>query len=80
MYYLPPLAMLTVVGLIPRHHALRPVDENVTVPPEADIDWVDVVLMTGLTPNEPFAKRRRSGVANVASTLCWGPSRVTLFR
>ena len=48
--------MLTVAGLIPRHHALRLVDENVTVLSEADIDWVDVVLMTGLTPNEPFIK------------------------
>ena len=55
-YYLPPLAMLTVAGLIPRHHELRLVDENVTVLSEADIDWADVVLMTGLTPNEPFIK------------------------
>ena len=30
-YYLPPLAMLTVAGFIPRHHALGLVDENVTV-------------------------------------------------
>ena len=78
-YYLPPLAMLTVAGLIPRHHSLRLVDENVCALRDEDIEWADVILMTGLTPNEPFIKEAAERCRRAGKHIILGGCHATLY-
>ena len=78
-YYLPPLAMLTVAGLIPRQYSLRLVDENVRSLTDQDISWADVVLMTGLTPNEPFIKAAAERCRQAGKHVILGGCHATLY-
>ena len=45
---MPPLGLLTVAALIPDRYRLKLIDMNVTSLTDADIEWADVVFVSGL--------------------------------
>jgi radical SAM superfamily enzyme YgiQ (UPF0313 family) len=61
---LPPLGLLTVAALLPRHWDVRLVDMNVRELDDADLDWADVVFLSGMLVQRPsmldVAKRARA--------------------
>ncbi|MHC4348955.1 MAG: B12-binding domain-containing radical SAM protein, partial [Planctomycetota bacterium] len=44
----PPLSLLTVAAMLPAHWRLKLVDMEVTTLEDADIDWADWVLLSGM--------------------------------
>src|SRR5438067_5393305 len=45
---LPPLGLLSLAPLLPKHWELRVADENVADVPDDALRWADVVLLTGM--------------------------------
>jgi radical SAM superfamily enzyme YgiQ (UPF0313 family) len=67
---LPPLGMITVAGILPQSWEFRLVDRNVGLETEADWDWADLVIISGMIVQKPDlvyliseAKRRGKLVA-----------------
>lgn len=52
-YPAPPLGLMTVAALLPQHWEFRLVDENVEVLADAHLEWADIVLVTGMLPQQP---------------------------
>ena len=48
----PPLGLLIVAALLPKHWELRLVDHDVTPLTEADLNWADLVFVGGSGPQE----------------------------
>ena len=46
--FVPPLGLITVAALLPQHWELRLVDCNVRELTDADWDWADVVILSGM--------------------------------
>lgn len=61
---LPPLGLLTVAALLPRHWEVRLCDMNVRPLDDEDLDWADVVFLSGMLVQRPsmidVAKRARA--------------------
>ncbi len=53
----PPLGLLIVAALLPKHWQLRFVDHDVTPLTEGDIDWADIVFVSGIGPQEETIMR-----------------------
>ena len=75
---LPPLGLVTVAGILPQDWDLRLVDRNVEELSEADWDWAELVIFSGMIVQKPDmlaqikeAKRRGKSVA-VGWALCHG--------
>ncbi|MBW4651121.1 MAG: B12-binding domain-containing radical SAM protein [Kastovskya adunca ATA6-11-RM4] len=67
---LPPLGMITVAAILPQTWEFRLVDRNVRLETEADWDWADLVIVSGMIVQKPDllhlireAKRRGKLVA-----------------
>ncbi|MDY6937495.1 MAG: B12-binding domain-containing radical SAM protein [Cyanobacteriota bacterium] len=67
---LPPLGLVTVAALLPQEWELRLVDRNVSDLSEADWDWAELVILSGMIVQKPDmlaqireAKRRGKAVA-----------------
>ncbi|KPQ36168.1 MAG: Fe-S oxidoreductase [Phormidesmis priestleyi Ana] len=67
---LPPLGLVTVAGILPQDWDLRLVDRNVEELSEADWDWAELVIFSGMIVQKPDmlaqikeAKRRGKSVA-----------------
>jgi radical SAM superfamily enzyme YgiQ (UPF0313 family) len=67
---LPPLGMITVAAILPQTWEFRLVDRNVRFETEADWDWADLVIISGMIVQKPDmlhlireSKRRRKQVA-----------------
>ncbi len=67
---LPPLGMITVAAILPQTWNFRLVDRNVRSETEADWDWADLVILSGMIVQKPDllhliqeAKRRGKRVA-----------------
>ena len=67
---LPPLGMITVAAILPQTWEFRLVDRNVRSETEADWDWADLVILSGMIVQKPDllhliheAKRRGKRVA-----------------
>jgi radical SAM superfamily enzyme YgiQ (UPF0313 family) len=67
---LPPLGMITVAAILPQSWEFRLVDRNVQLETEADWNWADVVIISGMIVQKPDmlhlireAKRRGKLVA-----------------
>lgn len=45
---MPPLGILTVAGLLPQDWEFRLIDRNVCVETQADWDWAEIVLLSGM--------------------------------
>jgi radical SAM superfamily enzyme YgiQ (UPF0313 family) len=50
---LPPLGLLTVAALLPKHWEVRLCDMNVRTLDDADLDWADVVFLSGMLVQRP---------------------------
>jgi hypothetical protein len=48
-----PLGLITVAGMLPKTWQMRLVDRNVGTLADADIDWADLVITTGMLPQQP---------------------------
>ncbi len=53
----PPLGLLIVAAMLPKHWDLRFVDHDVTPLKESDIDWADIVFVGGIGPQEETIMR-----------------------
>lgn len=53
----PPLGLLTVSSMLPSFWEKRLVDMNVRALTDADIEWADAVLISGMIVQKPSAKR-----------------------
>lgn len=51
---LPPLGLLTVAALLPPDWEVRLCDMNVRALEDADLDWADVVFLSGMLVQRPF--------------------------
>jgi radical SAM superfamily enzyme YgiQ (UPF0313 family) len=47
-----PLGLLTVAALLPQHWEFRLVDENVRPLSDSDLEWADIVLVSGMLPQQ----------------------------
>ena len=47
-----PLGLMTVAALLPQRWAFRLVDENVRSLTDADLEWADIVLVSGMLPQQ----------------------------
>jgi radical SAM superfamily enzyme YgiQ (UPF0313 family) len=47
-----PLGLMTVAALLPQRWEFRLVDENVRALRDADIEWADIVLVSGMLPQQ----------------------------
>src|SRR5512141_51689 len=68
---LPPLGLLTVAALLPRDWEVRLCDMNVRPLEDADLDWADVVFLSGMLVQRPSlldaaARARARGKITVA--------------
>jgi radical SAM superfamily enzyme YgiQ (UPF0313 family) len=50
---LPPLGLLTVAALLPKHWDVRLCDTNIQSLDDADLDWADVVFLSGMLVQRP---------------------------
>ncbi len=70
----PPLGLLTIASLLPKHWKIRLVDTNIRRLTEADLKWADVALLSGMLVHkqellELLARCRSRGL----STVIGGP-------
>ncbi|MCS0504890.1 B12-binding domain-containing radical SAM protein [Ancylobacter sp. GSK1Z-4-2] len=56
-YPAPPLGLITVAAMLPDHWTLRLVDCNVEELSDRDLGWADLVLMSGMLPQQENALR-----------------------
>jgi radical SAM superfamily enzyme YgiQ (UPF0313 family) len=66
----PPLGLLTVAAMLPRHWNKRLVDSSVRRLTEADLEWADVALLSGMLIHKPelleiLERCRRAGLPTV---------------
>lgn len=71
---MPPLGLITVAALLPRHWELRLRDHNIEAIDAADWNWADIVLFSGMLVQkddmrELIGEARRHGIP----TVCGGP-------
>jgi len=70
----PPLGLLTVASLLPSDFDVRLVDLNVRPPREADWDWADVVMLSGmLVQREGLHELLREAKRRNKTTVVGGP-------
>ncbi|MDJ0732996.1 MAG: B12-binding domain-containing radical SAM protein [Nostocaceae cyanobacterium] len=50
---LPPLGLITVAAILPQNWEFRLVDRNVRPPTEADWEWADLVIVSGMIVQKP---------------------------
>src|SRR6476619_345122 len=50
---LPPLGMITVAAILPQEWEFRLVDRNVRLETEADWDWAELVIISGMIVQKP---------------------------
>src|SRR3954469_2033057 len=67
---MPPLGLVTLAAQLPQHWSLRLVDLKVEPLLDADLEWADVLLLTGMLIHAPslhqgLARARRAGVRTV---------------
>ncbi|MFO0973481.1 MAG: B12-binding domain-containing radical SAM protein [Phycisphaerae bacterium] len=53
----PPLGLLTIAAMLPRGWSLRLVDLNVRALADADIDWADLVMISGMIVHAESARQ-----------------------
>lgn len=68
--FMPPLGLLTVAAILPQSWEFRLVDRNVRLETEADWNWADMIIVSGMIVQKPDllhlireAKRRGKSVA-----------------
>ena len=66
----PPLGLLTVASMLPRHWHKRLVDSSVRPVTDADLKWADVAMISGMLVHEPevrviLDRCRRTGLRTV---------------
>jgi len=71
---MPPLGLITVAALLPQDWALRLRDHNIEAIDDADWDWADMVLFSGMLVQKDdmhalIGEARRRGIP----TVCGGP-------
>ena len=54
----PPLGLLTVSAMLPKHWQKRLVDLNVQRLKDSDLDWADVVFFSGMIVQGPSLKEQ----------------------
>jgi len=54
---LPPMGLLTVAAMLPKHWSLKLVDLNVSPLRDEDILWADYVFLSGMTVQKPSVKK-----------------------
>lgn len=71
---MPPLALLTVAGHLPRSWPIRLIDENVRPVPDEAIDWADYVLMSAMFPQkQSLARLAERAAARGKHVIAGGP-------
>ncbi len=69
----PPLGLLIVAALLPDNWQLRLVDHDVTPLTEADLEWADIVFISGIAPQEePMLEVVRQAKAKGKLTVVGG--------
>lgn len=68
----PPLGLLTVAAMLPRHWALRLVDLNVQPLADADLDWADYVFLSGMIVHKASAHEIAARAAARGRTVIAG--------
>ena len=76
---IPPIAMLTVAGLIPKEYELELVDENRRDLTDEHIAWADAVLMTGLTANKFYIEAAAKRCREAGKPVILGGCHATLY-
>lgn len=51
----PPLGLITMAAMLPKHWQVRLIDRNAQELSDADLTWADVVMTGGMLPQEPDA-------------------------
>jgi len=67
----PPLGLATVAAMLPDHWSLRLIDLNIASLTDADIEWADAVLLSGMVIQRDAARRiidrvKAAGVTTIA--------------
>ncbi|AGY57293.1 B12-binding domain-containing radical SAM protein [Gloeobacter kilaueensis] len=71
---LPPLGLVTVAAMLPRHWSLRLVDRNVRAETEADWQWADLILISAMmVQKEDFLHLIGEGVRRGKKVAVGGP-------
>ena len=72
----PPLGLLTVAAMLPRHWSFRLVDLNVRPLADDDLRWADYVLLSGMIVHKASAREiaARCGAMVRASSSCATPA------
>ena len=47
-----PLGIITVAAMLPEDWELRLTDRNVDAMEDSDLDWADIIMMTGMLPQQ----------------------------
>src|SRR5262245_13612186 len=72
---MPPLGLITVAALLPRHWPLRLVDMNIEALTDADLTWADVVLIGGMLIQAPSMRAVVSRARSLGRrTVVGGPA------
>lgn len=71
---MPPLALMTVAGHLPREWPIRLLDENVAPVPDEAIDWADYVLLSAMYPQkDALARLSRRAADRGKHVIVGGP-------
>src|SRR4051812_42221202 len=75
---MPPLGLVTLAAQLPREWSLRVVDLNIEPLRDADLEWADALLLTGMlihadSMHEVLARARQFGLRTVVG----GPAATT---
>jgi radical SAM superfamily enzyme YgiQ (UPF0313 family) len=74
---LPPLGLLTVAGLLPRDWQVRLCDMNVQPLKDADLDWADVVFLSGMLVQRPSMLQVAARARAMGKTIVAGGPHAT---